>query len=327
MNKPNRLTLPLLALSSALLLSGAALAAEDKKSEAAPAPAAPVAMPVKPAAAQPVAFTVPDPVAVVNGKPISKAMFDQYAQQLRGRTKVDSPESSKALVDQLVMEELLLQEAIKQKLADDPQIKQQLQMMQNNLLASSVVRKMLSENAPSEEAIKKEYDTAVAAMKGKEYKASHILVDSEDKAKAIIEDLKKGGNFAEPAKTKSSDSSAANGGDLGWFSPSMMVPPFAQAAAKLEKGKYTEQPVQTQFGWHVILLEDTRDATPPSMDELKPQIAQMLQSKVVNDYLEKLKSGAKIEVKEIQVSEVKPAPAPIATPAADAKTSKPEEKK
>jgi len=101
-----------------------------------------------------------------------------------------------------------------------------------------------------------------------------------------------------------------------------MVPPFAQAAAKLDKGKYTEQPVQTQFGWHVILLEDTRDATPPSLDELKPQIAQMLQSKVVNDYLEKLKSGAKIEVKEIQVSEVKPAPV-----AAPAPVAKPEEKK
>ena len=325
MKKPDRLTLPLLALSSALFLSGAALAAEDKKPEAAPTPAAPVAMPAKPVAAQPVAFTVPDPVAVVNGKPIAKAAFDQYAQQLRGRTKVDSPESSKALVDQLIMEELLLQEAAKQNLAEDPQIKQQLQMMQNNLLASSVVRKMLADNTPSEEAIKKEYDTAVAAMKGKEYKASHILVDTEDKAKAVIEELKKGGKFADLAKTKSSDSSAANGGDLGWFAPSMMVPPFAQAAAKLDKGKYTEQPVQTQFGWHVILLEDTRDATPPSLDELKPQIAQMLQSKVVNDYLEKLKSGAKIEVKEIQVSEVKPVP--VAAPAADAKAGKPEEKK
>ncbi|MCC8999244.1 MAG: hypothetical protein LM522_07050, partial [Candidatus Contendobacter sp.] len=102
MKKSDRLTLPLLALSSALLLSGAALAAEDKKPEAAPTAAAPVAVPAKPVAAQPVAFTVPDPVAVVNGKPISKAMFDQYAQQLRGRTKVDSPESSKALVDQLI---------------------------------------------------------------------------------------------------------------------------------------------------------------------------------------------------------------------------------
>jgi len=275
-----------------------------------------------PAAAKaPATFTIPDPVAVVNGAPITKAVFDQYAKQLRGKAKVDSAEASKSLVDQLVMEELLVQEAAKQKLADDPQIKQQLEMAQRNLLASTVVRRMLSTNAPSEEAIKKEYDTAVAAMKGKEYKASHILVDSEDKAKEVIAELKKGGNFAELAKAKSSDSSASGGGDLGWFTPSMMVPPFAEAVAKMEKGKYNEQPVKTDFGWHVIMLEDVRDATPPSMDELRPQIAQMLQSQMVNDYLEKLKSGAKIEVKEIQVSEAKPAPE------AAAKEEKKEEKK
>jgi peptidyl-prolyl cis-trans isomerase C len=317
MKKLNKLTFPLLALSSTLILSSMALAAEDKKTEA--APAAPVAAAPAPVA-PPAAFTVPDPVATVNGVSISKAAFDQYAQQLRGKTKVDSAEASKSLVDQLVLEELLVQEANKQKLADDPQIKQQMEMVQRNLLASTMVRRMLSANAPSEEAIKKEYDTAVAAMKGKEYKASHILVDSEDKAKEVIAELKKGGAFAELAKTRSSDSSAANGGDLGWFAPSMMVPPFAQAVAKLEKGKYSDLPVQTPFGWHVILLEDTRDATPPSLDELKPQIAQMLQSKLVNDYLEKLKSGAKIEVKEIQVSEVKPAPEAV-------KDSKKEEKK
>ncbi len=317
MKRLHILTFPLLALSSTLLLSGMVLAAEDKKAEA--APAAPAVTAPTPAA-QPVTFTIPDPVATVNGTPISKASFDQYAQQLRSKTKVDSPEASKSLVDQLVLEELLVQEANKQKLADDPQVKQQMEMVQRNLLASTVVRKMLSANAPSEEAIKKEYDTAVAAMKGKEYKASHILVDSEEKAKEIIAELKKGGKFADLAKAKSSDSSAANGGDLGWFSPSMMVPPFAQAVAKLEKGKYSEQPVQTPFGWHVILLEDTREATPPSLDELKPQIAQMLQSKLVNDYLEKLKAGAKIEVKDIQVSEAKPAPEA-------AKDSKKEEKK
>ncbi|MCB1921754.1 MAG: peptidylprolyl isomerase [Candidatus Competibacteraceae bacterium] len=311
MNKPNKLTFPLLAFSSALLLAGTALAADDKKPEAAPAPAATAA----PAAAQPIEFNIPDPVAVVNGKPISKATFEQYAQQLRNRAKTDTPEASKALVDQLVMEELLVQEANKEKLADDPQIKQQLEIVKRSLLASTVVRRMLSENAPSEDAIKKEYETATAAMKGKEYKAAHILVDSEDKAKEVIAELKKGGDFAELAKTKSSDSSAANGGDLGWFTPSMMVPPFAQAVAKMEKGKFSEEPVQTPFGWHVILLEDTRDATPPSLDELKPQIQQMLQSKMVNDYLEKLKSGAKIEVKEIQVSETKPAAAPEAAPA------------
>jgi peptidyl-prolyl cis-trans isomerase C len=309
MLKTRKSTLPLLALSSTLLLTGMALAADDKKAE--PAQAAPATATAAPAA-QPAPFTIPDPVAVVNGTPITKAAFEQYAQQLRGKAKVDSAEASKSLVDQLVMEELLVQEAGKQKLADDPQIKRQLAMVERNLLASTIVRRMLSENAPSEEAIKKEYDTAVAAMKGKEYKASHILVDSEDKAKDVIAELKKGGNFAELAKTKSSDSSAANGGDLGWFTPSMMVPPFAEAVAKMEKGKTSEQPVQTPFGWHVILLEDVRDATPPSMDELKPQITQMLQSKMVNDYLEKLKSGAKIEVKEIQVSEVKPAATPEA---------------
>lgn len=314
--KLNKLTFSLLAFSSILTLSHPALAASDEKTETTP-PASAAAP-----AAKPVEFTIPDPVAVVNGKPIPKATFEQYVQQLRGRTKVDTPEASKSLVDQLVMEELLVQEAEKQKLAETPEVKKQLEMVQRSLLASSVIRRMLSESAPSEDAIKKEYETATAAMKGKEYKASHILVDSEDKAKEVIAELKKGGNFAELAKTRSSDSSAANGGDLGWFSPSMMVPPFAQAVAKMEKGKYSEQPVQTSFGWHVILLEDVRDATPPSLDELRPQITQMLQSRMVNDYLEKLKTNAKVEVKEIQVSEAaKPAdtaaPATAAKPAAE----------
>ncbi|MEI2742505.1 MAG: peptidylprolyl isomerase [Candidatus Competibacter sp.] len=326
--KTNKLTLPLLALSSALLLSGATLAAEDKKPETAPPAAAgvtagPVAPPALTPAAKPVEFTVPDPVAVVNGKAIPKAAFEQYVQQLRGRTKVDSVEASKSLVDQLVLEELLVQEADKQKLAEDPEIKRQLAMVQRSLLASSVIRRMLNDNSPSEDAVKKEYETATAAMKGKEYKASHILVDSEDKAKEVIAELKKGGNFAELAKAKSSDSSAGNGGDLGWFSPSMMVPPFAQAVTKMEKGKYSEAPVQTSFGWHVIQLEDVRDATPPTMEELKPQITQMLQSRMVNDYLEKLKTGAKVEVKEIQVSEAKP----TAEAAPAAKDEKKEDKK
>ena len=199
--KINKLTFPLLALSSALLLSGAALAADDKKAEAAAptAPTAPTALTAPAPPAKPVEFTIPDPVAVVNGKPIPKAAFEQYVQQLRGRTKVDSPEASKSLIDQLVLEELLVQQADKQKLAETPEIKQQLAMVQRSLLASSVIRRMLNDNAPGEDAIKKEYETATAAMKGKEYKASHILVDSEDKAKEIIAELKKGGNFAELA--------------------------------------------------------------------------------------------------------------------------------
>ena len=303
MIKPKTLSFPLLALSSALFLSGPALGEGAK---------------------QPTQFTVPGPVAVVNGTPIPKATFDLYAQQLRGQAEVDSPEASKALVDQLVLEELLVQQATEQKLTEDPEIQQQLKMIERSLLASTVMRRMLSADAPSEDAIKKEYETAVAAMKGKEYKASHILVDSEDKAKEVIAELKKGGQFAELAKTHSSDSSAANGGDLGWFTPSMMVPPFAQAVAQMEKGKYSEQPVQTPFGWHVILLEDTRDTTPPTLEELKPQITQMLQSRKVNDYLEKLRSGAQVEVMAIEVSEAAPAPA---APTAEGGASEQKEEK
>ena len=316
MSKFNSLTM--LALSSTLLLSSSIVAAEDKKPEAA-APGTAVAVVA--------AFTVPDPVAVVNGTPIPKASFEQYVERMSGRMKADTPEASKALIDQLVLEELLVQEAAKQKLADDPEVKQQLAMVERSVLASTVVRRVMSEYKPSDEAIKKEYDTAVAALKGKEYKAAHILVDSEDKAKEIIVALKKDSSkFAELAKEKSSDGSAANGGDLGWFTPNMMVPPFAQAVSKLEKGKFSEAPVQTPFGWHVILLEDVRNATPPSLDELKPQIQQMLQSKSINEYLEKLKAGAKVEVKEISVTEAKPAAAEKKEEKAEA-AKKEEEKK
>lgn len=341
MHKPHKLTLSLLALSSALLLSGAALA-EDKKPEQPAAKAAPAdakAQLAAPPAAAKVEFTIPDPVAVVNGKPITKAEFDQhaelYTQQSGGQFKVGSVEANKWLRDQLVMEELLVQEADKQKLADDPQNQQRLEMLKRQVLIRAVLDKVKSQNVPSEEAIKKEYETAIAAMKAnqakepnKEYKASHILVDSEDKAKEIIAELTKGGNFAELAKTKSSDSSSAKGGDLDWFTLSTVVPPFAQAVAKMEKGKYSEQPVKTDFGWHVILLEDVRDATPPplpSLEELKPRIVAFLESQTERNYLNKLKADAKIEVKEIQIKDAK---AEVKDAAKDAaKDSKEEEKK
>lgn len=294
MNAKKFAQLPLIALSSSLITPALVLAEEEK------APPAPVITVSKPAPK--VAFTVPDPVAIVNGVVIPKATFDQYTQQMRGRGRGDSPEGAKALIDQLVLEELLVQEAATQKLADDPQVKQQIQMIQRNVLASTIIRRMISATPPKDEDIKKEYETMTASMRGKEFKASHILVDAEDKAKAIIEELQKGAPFAELAKTKSTDSSAQNGGDLGWFSSGMMVPQFSEAVEKLEKGKYTDKPVQSPFGWHVILLEDSREATPPPLDELKPQIVQTLQGKVVNGYLEKLKAAAKVEVKEIQVT-------------------------
>jgi peptidyl-prolyl cis-trans isomerase C len=294
MQKTYRLTLSILFLSSMLFLSSKLLAVEGKE----PVTTADVASSVSGATSK--ALIIQDPVAIVNGRLISKAALEQYIQQLHGRTKMDSAEANNALVEQMVLEELLVQEAEKQKLYDDSQIKQQLALVQRSLLASSVIKKMLSENTPGEDSIRKEYETAIAAMKGKEYRARHILLDSEDRAKGIITELKKGGNFSELAKLNSSDGSKENGGDLGWFTPNMMVPPFAQAISKMEKGSFSEQPVQTSFGWHVLLLEDIRDAVLPSLEELRPQIEQILQSQRVNEYLEKLKSVAKITISEIR---------------------------
>ncbi len=294
----------LLGLGFTLGISGALPAAEEKAPAPAQpptaAPAQPPATPAQPPAAAAEKKPVPDPVAVVNGAPIPKSLYEIYAQQRQTRMgDSDTPAARKALIDNLVLQELLMQQAQQQHLNDDPQVIAQIELMKRSVLANAVLRKVLSDKAPSEEQIKKEYESTVASMGKKEYKARHILVDSEDKAKNLIEQLKKekGANFSELAKTNSSDSSAAEGGDLGWFTLDAMVPPFGQAVTKLEKGKFTEQPVKTDFGWHIIILDEIRDTTPPPLEEVRPQIAQALQGKIINEYLEKLRKDAKVEIK------------------------------
>jgi peptidyl-prolyl cis-trans isomerase C len=280
-----KLSLPILGLSSSLLFTTVILAADETKTE-----------PTKQLQQQ---ATLPDPVAVVNGVPLSKALYEAYAQQRQGQRGIAStPEARKALTDELVLQELVVQEAKKQNLEKEAQFIQQMEMVKRNLLASAAVRKMLSEHPLSAEAIKKEYDDTKASMAAnKEYKARHILVDSEDKAKELIKQIKNGGDFSELAKTHSSDSSASKGGELDWFTTDLMVEPFGEAVAKLEKGKFTEEPVKTQFGWHIIILDDVRNAPVPSLEEMQPQITQKLQSRLINEYIDKLRSAAKVEIK------------------------------
>ncbi|MFO1430869.1 MAG: peptidylprolyl isomerase [Candidatus Competibacteraceae bacterium] len=321
----------LLGLGFTLGISGVLSAAEEKSPSPVPAgaPAQPsAATPAQPPAQPPAAAEkkpVPDPVAVVNGVPIPKSLYDIYAQQWQARMgDSDTPAARKALIDNLVLQELLLQQAQQQHLTEDPQVIQQMEMAKRNVLIAAMQRKILSEKAPnsdidltsgrlrepSEEEIKKEYDSRVAAMGKKEYKVRHILVDSEEKAKNLIEQLKKekGANFSELAKTNSSDSTAAQGGDLDWINLGDMVPPFGQAVSKLEKGKFTEQPVKTDFGWHIIILDDIRDTTPPPLEEVRPQIVQALQQatqqrvleqqrQILRDYIENLRKNAKVEIK------------------------------
>lgn len=240
---------------------------------------------------------VPDPVAVVNDVPIPKDVYQAYAQQRQAQLgNVNTPQARETLINELVIQELLVQQAKDMNLSENEQIATQLKIMERNLLAEAAVRKMLDENGPSEAEVETAYEANKKTM-DKEYKASHILVDSEDKAKELIEELEGGAEFAELAKSNSSDSSAAQGGDLGWFTTNMMVPAFSESVSELEKGNYTETPVQTQFGWHVIKLDDVRDTEPPTLESMRPEIMQRLQGQAINDYLVKLRSDADIEIK------------------------------
>lgn len=279
----NKLPLAALGLTSALLI-GAPLFAADEPAQA--------------EQAAPQSQELPDPVATVNGEPISKAMYKIYAEQRKSRLgNIDNPAARQALTEELITQELLVQEADKQNLAQDPEVALQLELVRRNLLATAAVRKKLKEYQPSEEDIQKEYENVAKAMQGTEYKASHILVDSEDEAKEIIQKLNEGADFAELAKKHSKDSSASRGGDLGWFTEDLMVKPFGDAVSNLKKGEYSKTPVQTQFGWHVIKLEDTRQGTPPSLEQLRPQLTQSLKGRVIQDYLKALREKAEIEIK------------------------------
>ncbi len=272
-------------LAAALLLALAGPLAAQEAKPAAPAVAA------KPA-------ELPDPVVVVNGAAVSRGLFEIYSQERAAQLgDVDNAETRKALADELVLQELLVQEAKAAKLDQDPEIKQQLDLIWRNLLASALVRQKLETLQPSDAEIKAEYDKVAVTLRKPEFKARHILVEQEDEAKQLLAKLKAGANFEQLAKDNSKDASASEGGDLGWFSADVMVPEFAEAVAKLEKGKTSEAPVKTQFGWHIIHLDDTRTAEAPSLEELKPQIIQLIQGRKLNEQLEEMKKKAKIEIK------------------------------
>jgi peptidyl-prolyl cis-trans isomerase C len=248
-------------------------------------------------AAQTAPAEVPDPVAVVNEVPIPKDLYQVYAQQRQAQLgNVNSPQARETLINELVIQELLVQQANDMNLSENEQIATQLKIMERNLLAEAAVRKMLEEQGPSASDVETAYETNKNTM-DKEYKASHILVESEEKAQELINELEEGAEFAELAKSNSSDSSAAQGGSLGWFTTNMMVPAFSESVSELEKGNYTETPVQTQFGWHVIKLDDVRDTEPPTLESMRPEIMQRLQGQAINDYLVKLRSDADIEIK------------------------------
>jgi len=281
---------------SLLVLS--ACNSEDKtKAAAAPAPAAAV----KEAAA-----------ATVNGIAIAKSRVEMIVKQALASGQQDSEELRKSIIDKLAMQTLIAEEAVKKGLDKSADIADQIDLTRQSILANAYVQDLMKASAASEEALKAEYEKIKATITGTEYRARHILVEKEADAKDIIAKLKKDpGLFEKLAMEKSKDTgSKARGGELGWFDLSRMVPEFGAAASKLEKGAITQEPVKTQFGYHVIQLEDSRPIEAPPFEEVKPQLAQHLQQQTVQKQMEELKSKAKIEIAG--------APAPAAAPAAAA---------
>jgi peptidyl-prolyl cis-trans isomerase C len=247
----------------------------------------------------PAAAPASPPVAVVNGTPITRTEYDVYVKNLlQGKQQALTPDQKNQVLDELIGLDLLAAQAEKDGLQNDPDTQAQLQLLHDRVLADAESQKYLKSQQPSDADLHAEYDTAVAGMEKTEYKARHILVPSKEQAEQVIKKLKGGAKFEELAKNLSTDNgSKNNGGDLGWFTTARMVKPFGDAVKGLKKGEVTPEPVQTQYGWHVIQLEDTRDAAPPPFEQVKPQITNNLIRKKLQAYVADLKKNAKIEKK------------------------------
>ena len=245
-------------------------------------------------AAAPAAFA--QNVAIVNGKAVPQSRVDALVQQVTSSGKQVTPEIQAQIKEEVIAREVFMQEAQVRGLDATAEFKTQMELARQTILIRSLFADYQKKNPISDEDIKAEYDKFAAVNSGKEYKARHILVEKEDKAKAIIAQLKKGGKFEDIAKKESKDpGSGANGGDLDWANPSNYVKEFSEALTGLQKGKMTETPVKTQFGYHIIRLDDIRDAKLPKFEEVKPQVAQQMQQQRMGKFQEELRSKAKIE--------------------------------
>jgi len=243
--------------------------------------------------------------AIVNGKAVPKARMDALASQLAAAGKPVTPEMQPQLREEIVLREVFMQEAQKQGIDKTDDYKNQMELARQAVMIRGLFENYKKNNPVTDAEVQAEYDKAAAsagasaAPGGKEYKARHILVKTEPEAKKIIADLKKGGNFEDIAKKQSTDTgSGAQGGDLGWANPASLVPEFSKAMVALKKGETTQVPVKSEFGYHVIRLDDVRTAEAPKfpkLEEVKPQVVQQVQQQKLQKYQESLRSAAKVE--------------------------------
>jgi len=238
-------------------------------------------------------------VASVNGSSISNDDFNIYSQMRSGHQASQnlSEKQKQEILDELINRELIYQDAISKGMKEDPEVQAQIEDQIRNIITTHRLRKLLEEQPPTQAQLQKAYQTQIVEPASIEYKASHILLENETDAKAVTDSLKGGADFTGLAKEKSTGPSGKDGGSLGWFSPNQMVKPFADAVAKLNKGEISPAPVQTQFGWHVIRLEDVRKVDPPPFDKVEKQLLKVVQNQIIGDHISGLKAKANIDVK------------------------------
>jgi len=263
-----------LAVLAALTIAGAAQAQPAAPKAAAPAAAAPAAS------------------GAAAGKALyPQSQFDFMLKERMAQGQPDTPELRNAIREELNTRELLVREAKKANLDKNADVKQQMDLAGQTILVRAYVADWIKKNPIPDAELKKEYDNIKAQMGDKEYKVKHILVEKEDEAKDVIAQLQKGAKFDELAKARSKDpGSKDRGGDLDWNAPGGFVKPFSDAMIATPKGKFTATPVQTQFGYHVILVEDVREAKVPSFDEVKPQLQQRVQAAYLDKYFKELRA-------------------------------------
>ena len=268
--KTNTRRLPAGLLGALLTLTASAVLAEEKVADA-------------------------DVIATVNGKAITITDRSIISKQLlaRGQQSDDA-----RITEELVNLELMKQEAVKRGLDKDPEIIAQKELLNTRIMANAAINALNNEIKITDEEVQQEYEQQVAKLDAKEFKASHILLDDEAAAKAVIEELNGGADFAELAKTKSTGPSGPQGGDLGWFTAQSMVPEFSAAVEKMQAGEISKEPVKTQFGYHVIKLMETRDAKKPELDKVRQEIVGILTQNKLAAKIDELRAAANIEIKE-----------------------------
>lgn len=231
-------------------------------------------------------------VVTVKGIDIDSTVFDAYLESRFQKPAAQATDEDRATVERELTDIYLLTTTAKaEEFADDPKVKAQLELQYRGTIAQAVARDFVESNPATDAEILAEYEAEIQQLSGKQYKARHILVQTQAEAQDLVSQLNDGGDFQALAKEHSTGPSGPNGGDLGWFAPEQMVKPFADAVVALEDGQFTREPVQTQFGWHVILREESRANEPPTLESVRDAIKQRVEQTKFQDYMQGLRDA------------------------------------